>query len=54
MSAPHVGGGAALYISKDTRASSSRVEAALKRAATRPGTRSKGGRAVLLEKVGAF
>ena len=54
MAAPHVGGGAALYLSKNTSATSSTVEAALKRAATRPGTRSKGGRAVLLEKVGRF
>lgn len=47
-------GGAALYLSKNTSASSSTVEAELKRAATRPGTRSKDGRAVLLENVGGF
>jgi subtilisin family serine protease len=54
MAAPHVGGGAALYLSKNTSASSSTVEAELKLAATRPGTRSKDGRAVLLENVGGF
>ncbi len=54
MAAPHVGGGAALYLSKNTGTSSSRVEAALKRAAKNPGTRSKGGRAVLLENAGRF
>jgi subtilisin family serine protease len=54
MAAPHVGGGGALYLSKHTSASSSTVEAALKRAATKPGTRSKGGRLILLENVRSF
>ena len=54
MAAPHVGSGGALYLSKHTNASSSTVEAALKRAATKPGTRSKGGRLILLENVRRF
>ena len=54
MAALHVGGGAALYLSKNTRVSSSSVKAALKRAAARPGTRNKSGRAVLLENIGRF
>src|SRR3712207_6540352 len=44
MAAPHVGGGGALYLSSHTGANSSSVEAALKSAATRPGTTSKDGR----------
>ena len=54
MAAPHVAGGAALYLSAHPGAGSSAVERALKDAAVRPGTKSKGGRAVLLEKVGGF
>ena len=54
MAAPHVGGGAALYLSSHTGASSSTVEAALKSAATKPGTTSKDGRTILLEYVGGF
>ncbi len=54
MSAPHVGGGAALYLSSHPGASSSAVERALKDAAVKPGTKSKSGRAVLLENVGGF
>ena len=54
MSAPHVGGGAALYLSSHPGAGSSAVEGALKDAAVRPGTKSKDGRAVLLENVGGF
>ena len=54
MAAPHVGGGAALYLSSHPGASSSAVERALKDAAVRPGTKSKGGRAVSLENVGGF
>jgi subtilisin family serine protease len=54
MAAPHVGGGAALYLSSHTGASSSTVEAALKSTATRPGTTSKDGRTILLEDVGGF
>jgi subtilisin family serine protease len=54
MAAPHMGGGGALYLSSHTGASSSNVEAALKSAATRPGTTSKDGRTILLEDVGGF
>ena len=54
MAAPHVGGGAALYLSSHASASSSAVEAALKSAAVSPGTTSKDGRAILLENVGGF
>jgi aqualysin 1 len=53
MAAPHAGGGAALYLSSHT-ASPSEVEAALKDAAVSPGTKSKDGRAILLENVGSF
>jgi subtilisin family serine protease len=54
MAAPHVGGGAALYLSSHTSASSSAVEGALKSAATKPGTPSKDGRSILLENVKTF
>jgi subtilisin family serine protease len=54
QASPHVGGGAALYLSSHTSASPSRVETALKDAAKKPGTKSKDGRAVLLEYVGRF
>jgi aqualysin 1 len=54
MAAPHVGGGAALYLSTHTKAGSSGVEAALKDAARRPGTTSEDGRTILLENVGKF
>jgi subtilisin family serine protease len=54
MAAPHVAGGAALYLSSHPGASSSEVERALKAAAVKPGTKSKGGRAVSLENVGGF
>ncbi|HZH02805.1 MAG TPA: S8 family peptidase [Myxococcaceae bacterium] len=54
QASPHVGGGAALYLSSHAHASPSRVEAALKNAAKKPGTKSKDGRAILLEYVGRF
>jgi subtilisin family serine protease len=54
QASPHVGGGAALYLSSHKSASPSRVETALKRAAKKPGTKSKNGRAILLEYVGRF
>jgi subtilisin family serine protease len=54
MAAPHVGGGAALYLTSHTGESSSAVEAALKGAAESPGTTSKDGRAILREYVGGF
>ena len=54
MAAPHVGGGGALYLSKDPSASSSATEIALKGAAIKPGTDSKDGEPVVLETVGGF
>jgi aqualysin 1 len=54
QASPHVGGGAALYLSSHAKASPSRVETALKDAAKKPGTKSKDGRAILLEYVGRF
>jgi aqualysin 1 len=54
QASPHVGGGAALYLSSHTGASPSRVETALKDTAKKPGTKSKDGRAILLEYVGRF
>jgi len=54
MAAPHVGGGGALYLSKNTGARPSSVEAALKGAAASPGTASKDGRSILREYVGGF
>ena len=54
MASPHGGGGGALYLSSHPGAGSSTVEGALKAAAMKPGTQSKGGRAVLLENVGGF
>jgi subtilisin family serine protease len=47
MAAPHVGGGATLYLSRNTAASPTTVEGALKAAAVNPGT-------VLREYVGGF
>jgi subtilisin family serine protease len=54
MAAPHIGGGGALYLSRNTGASPSAVEKALEGAAVRPGTKSKDGRSILLEYVGGF
>ena len=54
QASPHVGGGAALYLSSHTSASPSRAETALKSAAKKPGTKSKDRRAILLEYVGRF
>jgi len=54
MAAPHVGGGGALYLSENTGASPTSVEAALKGEAASPGTTSKDGRAIVLEYVGGF
>jgi subtilisin family serine protease len=54
MSAPHVAGGAALYLSTHAGSSPTAVERALKAAEVIPGTKSKDGRAVLLENVGGF
>lgn len=54
MAAPHVGGGAALYLSSHAGASSSAVESALKGTAKTPGAKSKDGRLIRLEYVGGF
>jgi subtilisin family serine protease len=54
QAAPHVGGGAALFLSSHTSVSPSHVETALKIAAKKPDTKSKNGRAILLEHVGWF
>jgi subtilisin family serine protease len=43
MASPHVGGGAALYLSSHRSASPTTVESALKKDATRPWTSSEGG-----------
>jgi aqualysin 1 len=48
QASPHVGGGAALYLSLHPSASPSRVETALKSVAKKPGTKSKDGRVILL------
>jgi subtilisin family serine protease len=54
MAAPHVAGGGALYLSANAGSSPMTVERALKAGAVKPGTKSKDGRAVLLENVGGF
>jgi subtilisin family serine protease len=54
MAAPHVGGAGALYFSTHTTAASYQVEAALKAAATIPGTTSKNGAAIKLLNVRTF
>ena len=54
MSAAHVGGGAALYLSSQRGVNPSVVEGALKRAAKKPDTKRKDARSILLEKVGRF
>jgi subtilisin family serine protease len=58
MAAPHVGGGAALYLSKNTSANPSAVEGALKDPLTSgtwsPGTWSEDDRSILLENVRRF
>lgn len=54
MSAAHVGGGAALYLSSHRGANPSAVEGALQKAAKRPDTKRKDARSILLEKVGRF
>lgn len=52
QASPHVGGGAALFLSSHTSVSPSHVETVLKSTAKKPGTKSKNGRAILLEHVG--
>jgi aqualysin 1 len=54
MSAAHVGGGAALYLSSHRGVNPSVVEGVLKRAAKRPDTKRKDVRSILLEKIGRF
>ena len=54
MAAPHVGGGAALYLSKNTSANPSAVEGALTSSAWAPSYLSKDGRSILREYVGGF
>src|SRR5213596_3161702 len=54
MASPHVAGGAALYLSTHTSASSSSVETALKNAAVTTGTSKKDGRAITREYVRTF
>lgn len=54
MASPHGAGGGALYLSSNTGASPSTVEAALKSAATNTGNLSKDGRTIYREYVGGF
>jgi aqualysin 1 len=54
MATPHVAGGAALYLSRNTGASPSSVESALKSTAFSTGTSSKDGRAITREYVRSF
>jgi subtilisin family serine protease len=54
MAAPHVGGGAALYLSRNTAASPTTVEGALTSSATTTTNSSKDGAAIVREYVGGF
>jgi hypothetical protein len=54
MAAPHVGGGAALYLSTNTAASPTRVEGALTSGATTTANISKDGATIVREYVGGF
>jgi hypothetical protein len=54
MASPHVAGGGALYLSLNAGMSPSNVEAALKQAAARPGSKSKDGRTIVRLWVGGF
>ncbi|MEX0850458.1 MAG: S8 family peptidase [Gaiellaceae bacterium] len=54
MASPHVGGGGALYLSKNTGSSPATVESALKSAATNTGKLSKDSRTITREYVGGF
>ena len=54
MSAPHVGGGAALYLSKNTASSPAEVEGELTSSATATAGTSKDGAAIVREYVGGF
>jgi hypothetical protein len=52
--APHGGGGGTLYLSRNTSASSSATEIALRVAAKTLGTKSESGASIRLEYVGGF
>ena len=54
MAAPHVGGGAALYLANNTAASPTRVEGALTSGATTTANTSKDGAMIVREYVGGF
>ena len=54
MASPHSAGGAALYLSSHTAASTATVEGALKASATSTGTLSKTGRSIKRLSVGGF
>ena len=54
MAAPHVGGGAALYLSKNTAASPTTVEGALTSSATITANTSKDGATIAREYVRGF
>jgi aqualysin 1 len=54
MASPHVGGGAALYLSNNVGASAATVENALKSTAQTTGNTSKDGRTIVREYVGGF
>ena len=54
MAAPHVGGGAALYLSRNTSASPTAVEGALTSSAKTTANKSKGGATIVREYVGGF
>jgi subtilisin family serine protease len=54
MASPHVAGGGALYLSLHAGMSPSNVEAALKQAAARPGSKSKDGRTIVRLWVSGF
>jgi subtilisin family serine protease len=54
MAAPHVGGGAALYLSKHTAASPTTVEGALTSGATITANTSKDGATIVREYVRGF
>jgi subtilisin family serine protease len=54
MAAPHVGGGAALYLSSQTGKTPAEVEAALKSSAASTGNQSKDGRAIQRLNVGGY
>ena len=54
MASPHVGGGAALYLSKLTTATPTAVETAVKSAGKLTGTLSKNGAAIRREYMGGF